>query len=62
MFFNLQVKLMWEIKFPKYKAWMDLIFIKFSMVNYTLWNFLGFFGAQFLILILQRAVQQLFKY
>ena len=40
---------MWEIKFPKYKAWMDLIFIKFSMVNYTLWNFLGFFGAQLLI-------------
>ena len=40
---------MWEIKFPKYKAWMDLIFIKFSMVNYTLWNILGFFGAQFLI-------------
>jgi hypothetical protein len=39
---------MWEIKFPKYKAWVDLIFIKFSMVNYTLWNFLGFFGAQFL--------------
>ena len=39
---------MWEIKFPKYKAWLDLIFIKFSMVNYTLWNFLGFFGAQFL--------------
>ena len=53
---------MWEIKFPKYKAWMDLIFIKFSMVNYTLWNILGFFGAQLLILIIQREVQQLFKY
>ena len=53
---------MWEIKFPKYKEWMDLIFIKFSMVNCTLWNFLGFFGAQLLILIIQRAVQQLFKY
>ncbi len=36
---------MWEIKFPKYKAWMDLIFIKFSMVNYTLWNILGFFRS-----------------
>jgi hypothetical protein len=40
---------MWEIKFPKYKAWMDLIFIKFSMINYTLWNVLGFFRAQLLI-------------
>jgi hypothetical protein len=36
MIFNLQEKLMWEIKFLKSKAWMDLIFIKFSMVNYTL--------------------------
>ena len=50
---------MWEIKFSKFKAWVDLIFIKFSMVNYTLWNF---FGAQLLILIIQRKVQQLFKY
>jgi hypothetical protein len=53
---------MWEIKFSKYKAWMDLIFIKFSMINYTLWNILGFFGAQLLILIIQRKVQQLFKH
>ncbi len=53
---------MWEIKFPKYKAWLHLIFIKFSMINYTIWNFFGFFRAQLLILILQREVQQLFKY
>ncbi len=36
MFINLQVKLNVGIKFPKYKAWLDLIFIKFSMINYNL--------------------------
>ena len=47
---------MWEIKFPKYKAWIDLIFIKFLMVNYTLWNILGFFGAQFLFFNLTKSI------
>ena len=31
-----------EVKFPKYKAWLDLIFIKFAMINYAIWNFLSF--------------------
>lgn len=42
MFINLQVKLNVGNKILKYKAWMDLIFMKFSMVNYTLWNFSDF--------------------
>jgi hypothetical protein len=57
MFINLQVMLNVGKKLSKYKAWLDLIFIKFFMINYTLLNFLGFFGAQFLILIIQRIFQ-----
>ena len=48
---------MWKIKFLKHKAWLDLICIKLSMINYTIWNFLRFFRAQLLILIIQSTFQ-----
>ena len=47
-FINLQVKFN-----VRNKTWMDLIIIKFSMINYTLWNFLVFLRVQLLILTIQ---------